>query len=388
MTKLNHMKNILIITPFFRPNIGGAETYVHELCESLRSKDFFVNVLTYQPINSSKLKGEKIEKAENMVIRRYNWIGFDLFHKLQNNPILVFLYITPCLFLISFFWMLKNHKKVDLIDAQGFNAAFIARILKKIFKKKAACSVMSLYSFQPGSMISKYVSWTLKEMDLVIVEKGKSKEELISIGVAENKFVVFNQWVDGEQFVPVNKDEVKKELGFENKFIVQFVGRANREKGALTLLEAAKKINKNIYVAFITDIGPVTEELKKGCSETENAIFVGPVDYEKLHKYYQAADISCVPSQYEEGVARVIPEAISCGTPIVASNYGSIPYVLDESVSIVVEPTADNLAKAIESLYNNQERLAQMTANCSKFAQDNFTIKNIEYIIEGYNKVL
>ena len=378
---------ILIITPFFRPNIGGAETYVHELCEDLRENEYIVNVLTYQPINCSKLKGERLEKNKNLTIRRYRWIGFDLFHKLQPYPILVFLYITPYLFLRSFFWMLKNHKKVDLIDAQGFNAAFIAKFLKKIFRKKATVSVLSLYNFIPGSAFAKFVYWVVKDMDLVIVEKGKSKKEMMSIGAPEERFVTFNQWVDGNQFKVVSKAVAKKVLGWENKFIVLFVGRANKEKGAFELLSAAKTANKNITFAFITDIGPVTEELKSGISQTENAIFVGPVDYELLHQYYQAADIFCIPSQYEEGVARVIPEAISCGTPVVASNRGSIPDILDEPVAVIVDPTPENLRQAIETLFNNPEKLKQMTANCEHYANDNFTVKNIGYIKEGYKKV-
>jgi len=379
---------ILVITPFFRPNIGGAETYVHELCESLRSDNYVVNVLTYQPINSSKLKGQKLEKTENLTIRRYQWIGFDLFHKFQNSPVLVFLYITPYLFVRSFFWMLKHHKEVDLIDAQGFNAGIIARILKKIFRKKAVVSVMSLYSFQPGSMLAKYVNWTLKGIDLVIVEKGKSKEELISIGVDENKFVTFNQWIDGGQFIIADKNLVKKELGWENQFVVLFVGRANPEKGAVELVKAADLVDKNIQFYFITDNGPVTERLKKEINKVPNAHFVGPVDYEKLHKYYQGADIFSIPSQYEEGVARVIPEAISCGTPIVGSNMGSIPYVLDESVAILVEPTDENLARKIQILYSDRLLLQKLTDNCSQFAEDNFTVRNIEFIKNGYKKVL
>ncbi|MCF6150265.1 MAG: glycosyltransferase family 4 protein [Candidatus Kuenenia sp.] len=392
MTKLNNNKKspktVLVLTPFFRPMVGGAETYANELCEYLRSHDYYVYVLTYQPVNNTGLKGEKLEKLENMQIRRYQWIGYDLFHKLQDFPVLRILYITSYLFLRSFLWMLKNHKKIDLIDAQGFNAALIARILKIFFKKRAICSVMSLYSFIQGSTLARWVKWTLSGLDMVIVEKGKSKKELMDIGISEDKFMVFNQWVDQERFKPIDKETAKKELGWQNKFIVLYVGRAIPEKGARILLDAAQNVNKNINFAFITDIGAVTEDIIKASREKSNIIFIGEIENKELHKYYQASDIFCLPSQYEEGVARVVAEAVSCGIPLIASNKGSIPYVLDENVSIIIEPTVENFSKKIEYLYNNPEILNKMAEKCRPYAFENFSKKNVTIIVDGYKKLV
>src|SRR3989339_381915 len=128
-------KRILVIAPFFRPSLGGAETYINELCEFFRKNDFFVNVFTYQPVIVSGTRGEKLEKLENMEVRRLSWIGHDIFHKFQKYPAIIFTYLVPYLFLHCFFWMLKNHKEVDIIDAEGINAAFIAKILGKVFNK-------------------------------------------------------------------------------------------------------------------------------------------------------------------------------------------------------------------------------------------------------------
>ena len=147
--------NVLIITPFFLPNIGGAETYVHELCEYLRQHGCFVNVLTYQPITTSGVRGKSLETRDNMVVRRYQWIGFNLFHRLEKHPVLNFLYLTPYLLLRSFLWMLFHHKDVDVIDAQGLNSAVVAAVLKRLFRKKAVVSVMSLYSFVPDSAVAR-----------------------------------------------------------------------------------------------------------------------------------------------------------------------------------------------------------------------------------------
>ena len=113
------MTNVLLITPFFLPNIGGAETYAFELVEYLRSHSCFVNVLTYQPITTPNVRGERVEKRNNLVVHRFQWIGFNLFGKLEKYPFVNFLYLTPYLLVRSFLWMLFNSKKVDVIDEIG-----------------------------------------------------------------------------------------------------------------------------------------------------------------------------------------------------------------------------------------------------------------------------
>lgn len=387
---MERKKGLFVIAPFFRPSLGGAETYINELCEFFRHNNYYVYVYAYQPLysfSSAMRKGEKKERLENMEIRRLSWIGNDFFHKFQKHPSIVFFYLMPYLFFHCFFWMLKNHRKIDVIDAEGLNAAFIARILKFIFRKKMTVSILALYNFVPGSLFSKIVCWTLSGADKIFVEKGKSKEELEGIGLPADKLVIFNQWVDQNRFKPANKEEMKSQLGWKDKFVVLFVGRAIPEKGANILLEASRSVSDDVTFAFISSIGLATEGIIKESKTMDNIIFVGEVNPLELHKYYQACDIFCLPSKYEEGVARVVPEAISCGAPMVASNMGSTPYVLEKSVARLIYPDAENFAKEINDLYANPGNLHQMAENCRSFAIENFGEKNIRLIYEAVDSI-
>lgn len=112
--------------------------------------------------------------------------------------------------------------------------------------------------------------------------------EISDIGISENKIVSYVEWVDENRFKPREKKECKRRLGWQGKFIILFVGRAIPIKGADTLIEVAKRTNKNIYFAFISDAGPQVKMLKKAARETENVIFVGGVDHKDLHWYYRA----------------------------------------------------------------------------------------------------
>lgn len=376
-------RGILYVAPFFRPSHGGAETYVDELCEFQRKRGTQVYVLAYQPLYERDPLGPSVERKENLYIRRYRWIGFDLFHKLEKHPILRFAYLTTWLMIRAWVWMLFNHKKIDVIDAQGLSASFTARLLGKCFGKPVVTTILALYNFVPGSLFSRVTAKVLADSGRILVEKGKSANELASIGCDPEKFVEFNQWADHERFKPADKEAVKQELGLEGRFVVLFVGRAIPEKGADLLLEAAQKADQGITFLFVTNLnGDIAERIVATSKDLPNVRYAGAVDYGELHRYYQAADIFCIPSKYEEGVARVVSEAVSCGTPVVSSNRGSLPAVLDEQVARLVEPEAGALLAAIEALYHDRETLERLTENCTWYREEHFGEANL-HLIEG-----
>ncbi|MBI4999595.1 glycosyltransferase family 4 protein, partial [Candidatus Gottesmanbacteria bacterium] len=191
-------------------------------------------------------------------------------------------------------------------------------------------------------------------------------------------------WVNQDKFKPEDTNLAKQRLGWGGKFIVLFVGRAIPIKGGDTLTKVVTKINPAINIAIISDAGPLLDLFKATAQKHKNFIFVGGVSYEKLHHYYKAADIFVIPSRYEEGAARVMMEAVSCGTPVVASNRGAIPSVLDPTVAIFVDPTEENLKKAIEDLYANPQKLAGLAKNCYPYAQKHFGFANAQVITQNY----
>lgn len=379
------MRKVLIVTICCKPNIGGAETLLEDYTEYIRKHGHYVYVQTYQPI-TTEVRGEAHEKRENIEIFRHNWPGFNLFHKLERYPALNFFYLIPGLLFHSFQFMVKHHKDVDVIDAWGFAAAIVARILKIFFRKKINLMVVSLYEFGKRPLYGKLVSWVIKDFDHIVVESHKSKAEIAALGYPKDKITPFNEWVDLRRFKPIDRKPLKKKLGWDDKFIVLFVGRAIPIKGADILIAVAKKVNPKINFAFISGAGPQIELLKNEAQKNKNIIFVGRVPYDRLHHYYQAADLFAIPSRYEENVARTMIEAIACGTPVVASNMGAIPQALDKSVSVLIKPTVENFAREIERLYNNKKALFSLQKNCLPYAKEHFSDKNAQEIADCYGK--
>ncbi len=383
----NKRPGILIITPFYDPNIGGVETHLKDLTNYLKKENKYdVNILTYQPI-TTKEKGKYLEKSQNITIIRIPWVGLNLFHKLASVPFLQFVYVTPLLHICTFIFLLANNKKVDLIHAQGFNASFIARLSKTVFRKKFIASTHAIYELKPKSLTAKLVKWVLKTADKILTLSVPSREELIGIGIAKNKIETYRYWINQDVFKPLDKKQAKEKVGWNDKFIVLFVGRFIKIKGMDVLLDVARKTDKKLNFAFIGD-GPLYKEIKSISENLANVEFIGKVKNHKLPDYYSAADILCIPSQYEEGLGRVILEALSCGTTIVGSNRGGIPEVVDSSIGLLVEPTAKKLKQAIENLYDDEVTLKSLSDNCRGYATKRFSEKNAVVISKSYQNCL
>ncbi|MDY6895289.1 MAG: glycosyltransferase family 4 protein [Thermotogota bacterium] len=382
MKESEKKENVLIISPFFRPNIGGVETHLDDLCEYLRKHGHKVFVITYQPL-TTKAKGPKLERKENLEIRRIQWFGYNWFHKLESYPILEWLYLSPGLFLYSLIFLSRNMKQIDVIHAHGFVSSFITKILSKFFKKRSVMSTHAIYHLENRPLFAKIIKWMLSSFDVILALAERSKKDLIGAGLPENRIKIYTQWVDQNRFKPINHDECRKELGLNHNFIVLFIGRLIEKKGIKVLLKAASLVNSNVKFVVIGD-GPLATDVKAIASKQENIIFSGKVSGEDVVKYYNIANIFIIPSQYEEGFARVNLEALSCGTPILAANRGCLPEIVDSSVGVLIDPAVENIAQKIEHLYTHPDKLKELTSNCRPYAEQHFSERNASSIENAY----
>ena len=113
--------NILLISPYFSPAVGGVETHLTDLCKYLASKKHEVFVRTYKAMGV-KNRGETEEEDKFLKIHRFWWPDFNLIFKLEKYPILKFLYLFTGLFLDCLFFLIHNNKKIEVIQAHGFIA--------------------------------------------------------------------------------------------------------------------------------------------------------------------------------------------------------------------------------------------------------------------------
>ncbi len=374
---MKNKKSILIITPFFAPNIGGVETHLTDLINELDTKEYKCLVLTYSPLSTSNANWKPHEKlGKNSHIYRFWWFGGNLFHKLEKLPLLNILYITPYLLIRSIIFLVTHKTKIDIIHSHGLNSALIGIILKKIFKiPKHITSIYSTYDNVPlNSFSTKFMVYILNHCDQVLTQSNISVTQLKRLGVNSNKISRYYHWIDLNQFKPI---KIKRD-----KFSVLFIGRMIPQKGALLLVRVAQKLPQIKFIFVGT--GPDYQKIVKISKNHPNIKTIGDVAYKNLNQYYQKASLLCVPSKYKEGWGRIIAESIACGTPVVSSNLGATIEVANSSVAIFIKPTLKNFVKEIRNLSQNPSAYQKLKKNCRPYALKHYSSKNISYIISNY----
>jgi glycosyltransferase involved in cell wall biosynthesis len=132
------------------------------------------------------------------------------------------------------------------------------------------------------------------------------------------------------------------------KILVVQVSWIIREKGIGDLLEVARQVcahNDNVHFAIVGE-GPYREQYMK---QTEEMGLQGDISWTGLIKdpfgegVFDAADIVCQLSRWEELFGWMIAEAMAFGKPVVATSVGGIPELVTDKTGFLV-PLGDSRA--------------------------------------------
>ena len=172
-----------------------------------------------------------------------------------------------------------------------------------------------------------------RESDRIIVAAKQEKERMLAYyDLPPEKVSVIPSGIDRDLFRPGDRVKAKLQLGFGKEKLILYVGRIEPVKGldllikAVTLLPAEE--NYRLLIIGGDDLNsPLVQRLKEISAElgiARKINFKGLVEHDQLSLYYNAADITVLPSAYES-FGLVVLESIACGTPVVAGPVGIIP---------------------------------------------------------------
>ena len=179
-----------------------------------------------------------------------------------------------------------------------------------------------------------------RECDLIIAAARSEKERLLTYyGLPPEKVAVIPCGIDRSLFRPLEREKTKKKLGGApgDEKIILSAGRIEPVKGLDLLIRAAAFLSAEDNFKLLIAGGdqqsiPQIANLKETAAELGIAgivNFPGLVDHVRLPDYYNAANVTVLPSYYES-FGLVALESIACGTPIVAGPVGIVPELLTE----------------------------------------------------------
>lgn len=171
---------------------------------------------------------------------------------------------------------------------------------------------------------------------------------------------------------------------------LSFIGRYIKEKGVVEAIMAAKTlgiplrmVGDDAYRVLPYYQQKVLPQLKKG--SVEDATFLG-----EGHRSFFLRDSKALlfPIQWEEPFGMVMIEAMSCGTPVVAFDRGSVEEVVKDGVTGFVVPPKEGVGGLVRAIKKIQampkEEYIKMRQACRRHVEENFTI---EKMVENHEQV-
>lgn len=287
--------------------------------------------------------------------------------------------ITPFYDLKAFFSLIKilRYEHPDIIHTHtskagilGRWAAFFARV-PIIIHTPHGHVFWGYFGRRKASFYIILERLTACITDKIIVLTQREKKDHLHFHIApEDKFSVVHSGINLGRFFNLSIDsaDMKRKLGIsEGNLVVGTAGRLTHVKGHRYLIEAAGKIvdvRPDTTFVFLGD-GELLDELKNMASRLgieENVKFLGWRS--DVAEVMSTFDIFVLPS-LNEGMGRVLVEAMALGKPIVASDVGGITDLIVDGKNGFLVPTGnvETMVARIDDLLENPEKRKKMGKN-------------------------
>lgn len=298
-----------------------------------------MKILFIAPRYSGGIGGHAYRVAEKL--REF---GFDV--KLMHTPHIPIKKLkNPSFAVLSSLKALIGNEKYDVVHAFNVPSAFAMKYTKA---KKKVLSIHGVYSEQVDSLHSDVISTAASISEAKVLkwaDKLTTDSKTVQKKYKEKLNVDFEFLyapLDTKKFATV-KDVVKN----ENQIV--YVGRDSFEKGTDILRKIESKINGK--VVYCTDI-----------------------EWEEAMANLKASSLLVIPSRMES-IPQVIKEAFFLKIPIIATNVGGIPELIEDGVNGLLVPPDDSerLLQTINDLLENKEMANKFARSGYDFVINNLT---------------
>ncbi len=220
------------------------------------------------------------------------------------------------------------------------------------------------YDFPTRWYVRPPLRWTLNHVDALTAITEDCRQHALRAGAPDRSIHLIFNGTDLRRFSPSpNGRSVDPRFGSQMIFACR---QLFPRKGIRFLVEAVAQLKPRFPELKLVLAGdgferPALVKLAEELGIGNDVTFLGWVPNVSLPQYYRAAAISVIPS-LEEGFGIPAAEAMGCEVPVVASDAGGLPEVVEHGVTGLIVPRGDTsaLAKAIESLLENPEQARRM----------------------------
>jgi glycosyltransferase involved in cell wall biosynthesis len=231
-------------------------------------------------------------------------------------------------------------------------------------------------------LLHKILKTWKKQVDAFIVFSEFQKKMVILGGCPKEKIHIKPNYYPDIQ----NNENVK--CVHREKFVL-FVGRLSEEKGVKTMIKAWLQWDDAPKLHIVGD-GPLRSILESKSAGKE-IYFHGQLNKKETQKYMSTATLLLIPSECYEGFPMVLHEAFFSGTPVIASNLGSLPQIVkDGENGLIFDAGSEkSLIDRVEYLINSKRALSVLSKG-ARLSYESLYNQSVNYnmLLAIYKKVI
>jgi glycosyltransferase involved in cell wall biosynthesis len=370
------LPRVVVLTPYFRPIVGGVESNAERLARYLQAHGFDVRVLTKRVTKDLP----DVEKMDGVKIERIGPYG----DRAAAGKWLLLPQVAE--------WLGRERTTYDVVCCIDYRGTGVAAVGAGLLTRRPAVfqaqttGVLSGDNMDPwlerrnidprgalGRAAKAIPRAIYRRADAFACISREIEREALACGIPRERVHYLPNAIDMTQFRPadaVEKRALRDRLGISIDAIVcLFVGRLSREKGLMELIEAWPSVsNAQLLIAgpdmdgHPWNVGPAAREFVAGHQLESTVRFVGSV--QDVAPLLRAVDVAIQPSHFEAlGLSAI--EALASGVPVVASAVGGLlDFVVDNGNGKLCPPENPTaLGAAIRLLVDDGELRRRLAAN-------------------------
>lgn len=208
---------------------------------------------------------------------------------------------------------------------------------------------------------------------------------LVAAGVEPSRIVVLPNFIPDTERRPL----VTRPTTFP-RFL--YAGRFERTKGVHILLEAFKNSEGELGVlALAGSTGSLTDLVVNAAADCPYIEYLGPLDRTELWKQLGRSTAAVLPALWEENQPMSVLEARAAGVPVICSDRGGLPDMVNDGVDGLVFSASDpaSLSQALRALARDTTQAHRLgLAGYDRLARENSETAHYQGLMATYRSAL